>query len=73
MKMHALTTTTTHETFPFPGSAAAETLKRLRFDIAAISIDMMKSGMVADVNRSKFIDIGPLCDLVESALEEFGI
>jgi hypothetical protein len=67
----ALATTATHETSP--GSAAAETLKRLRFDLAAISIDMMKSDMVADVNRSKFIDIGPLCDLVESALEEFGI
>jgi hypothetical protein len=67
----ALTTTTTHETPP--GSAAAETLKRLRFDLAAISIDMMKSDMATDANSSKFIDIGPLCDLVESALEEFGI
>jgi hypothetical protein len=56
-----------------PLASAAAKLERLRFDLATISIDMMRSDMATDANISKFIDIGPLYDLVESALEEVGI
>jgi hypothetical protein len=49
-----------------------ETLQQLRFDLASLSIDMMQSDMATDAAASKFVDIGPLCDLIESALEEIG-
>jgi hypothetical protein len=63
----------TKEEMSLASAPAVELLEGLRSDLAAISIDMMKSDMATDAKNSKFIDIGPLCDMIESALEEVGM
>ena len=44
-----------------------------RLDIAAASIDMMVEDTVEAAEQSQFIDISPFYDLVDDALDRFGI
>lgn len=44
-----------------------------RLDIAAASIDMMMEDTVEAAEQSQFIDISPFYDLVDDALDRFGI
>ena len=47
-------------------------IDRIRLDIAAVSIDLMKEGTVYAANESSFFDIGPFYDVVDSVVDQFG-
>jgi hypothetical protein len=49
------------------------TIDQLRFDIATVSIEMMQKDTIQEARKSQLVDIGPFADLVELALDTFGV
>jgi hypothetical protein len=51
----------------------ASIIETLRNDIAALSIELMQNDTVAEAAKSPYVDIGPLYDLVDIALDTIGV
>ena len=63
-----------HHPQPFSHPAdSSPTIEDVRLQLAATSIDMMQKDTLAAANQSQIIDIGPLYNLIDSALDELGV